>query len=41
VVVEAVRKWLEDRRYEFGVRIKEKKKAKGSGLVKELRENFE
>lgn len=38
VVVEAIRKWLEDRRYEFGVRMIEMEKARGSGLVKELRE---
>jgi len=31
VVVEAVRKWLENRRYDFGVRIIEMEKAKGSG----------
>jgi len=37
VVVEAVRKWLENRRYEFGVRMIEMEKARGSGLVKELR----
>ncbi len=38
VVVEAVRKWLEDRGYEFGVMMIEMEKARGSGLVKELRE---
>lgn len=41
VVVEAVRKWLEGRRYEFGVRMIEMEKARGSGLVKELRERLE
>ncbi len=41
VVVEAIRKWLEDRRYEFGVRMIEIEKARGSGLVKELRERQE
>jgi hypothetical protein len=38
VVVEAIRKWLEDRRYEFGVRMIEMEKARGSGLVKKLRD---
>lgn len=38
VVVEAIRKWLEDRRYEFGVRMIEMETARGSGLVKKLRE---
>jgi len=38
VVVEAIRKWLKDRRYEFGVRMIEMEKARGSGLVKKLRE---
>jgi len=41
VVVEAVRKWLENRRYDFGVRMIEMEKAKGSGLVKKLRERLE
>lgn len=41
VVVEAVRGWLENRRYEFGVRMIEMEKARGSGLVKKLRENLE
>jgi len=38
VVVEAIRKWLEDRRYEFGVRMIEMEKARGSGLIKKLRD---
>jgi len=41
VVVVAVKKWLEDRRYEFGVRMIEMEKARGSGLVKKLRERRE
>lgn len=41
VVVETVRKWLEDRRYEFCVRMIEMENARGSGLVKKLRESQE
>ncbi|GFO95950.1 hypothetical protein ig2599ANME_0132 [groundwater metagenome] len=38
-VVESVRTWLGDRRYEFGVRMIEMEQARGSGLVKKLRKD--
>ncbi|MCX9085794.1 MAG: hypothetical protein OIN87_13460 [Candidatus Methanoperedens sp.] len=40
VVVEAIRKWLEGRRYEFGVRMIDMDKARGSGLIKKLRDEI-
>lgn len=38
VVCKAIEKWLRGRGYEFGVRMIELEQARGSGLVKELRE---
>jgi hypothetical protein len=38
VVCKAVEKWLRDRNYEFGVRMIPFDQAKGSGLIKKLRE---
>ncbi|MDI6811067.1 MAG: hypothetical protein QMD80_05250 [archaeon] len=38
VVSKAIEKWLRGRGYEFGVRMIELEQARGSGLVKELRE---
>ena len=38
VVCKAIEGWLRDRGYEFGVRIISLEQARGSGLVRELRE---
>ena len=41
VVCKAVEKWLRGRGYEFGVRMIELEQARGSGLIKELRDRRE
>lgn len=40
VVKDAIEKWLKDRGYKFGVRIIPIEDAKGSGIIKELRERL-
>ncbi|MGB2727728.1 MAG: hypothetical protein WBC40_02435 [Halobacteriota archaeon] len=38
VVCKAIEKWLRGRGYEFGVRMVELEQARGSGLIKQLKE---